>query len=705
VNLDENESITSQSSVVDRKTKEKVIYNVILLKISLYKKGENVSKKKKGKKRNNKSNNKTKGKTVPLRIENKFVRYKSASLRMKIRRSKCSCLFLVKFLKLQFRFFFCNLKIIFLPNSYQLNVCHPKLIYPTTISANLTKSSDLFRKTCLILKLLLLRGTVEPNPGPHSVPSPFEKSKLLEIITYNCNGLGEKSKLKRILDKSSFTTNRGGIVMLQETHVMKEEVVKQYCKSPFHLNSFKSNSAGVMTLLGHEFNVLYTHKDEVGRQLYIVAQKGDDKYLVVNVYCPNDHKQSITFIDQVYTKILEIQDTYPDCFVILGGDFNTCITDIDYVNRSKTKQEIALTSLITQFNDICLLKDTFRHLSKDPGFTWNRGTCYSRLDYLFVSEVMVNKLKSSKVDWAYDKSDHAALIINIKLNPEIVKGPGIVKVNPDILDDPTKREQIKSELTFLLKQIPETWNGHMKLDYLKVVIRSTLGKYTGIKRSELAEEIATFEMSLNEIESLKQKNTLSKSKNPIDEVDYHNKITKIDVAKRSIQNNLELSRKSLENTQSFTHAVKWYEYGEKSNKFFLNLNKFRSKQKLISNITDSGKEYIGQVNVMDGIRKFYSNLYKKEDLPENQDTDFFKLCPTLSNKNKDKLDEIISLDEMEKALKSCSESSPGPDGIPYKVYKTFWKEVGYILKESWDYSVKIGELPKSHKESAIVIIP
>jgi retron-type reverse transcriptase len=60
---------------------------------------------------------------------------------------------------------------------------------------------------------------------------------------------------------------------------------------------------------------------------------------------------------------------------------------------------------------------------------------------------------------------------------------------------------------------------------------------------------------------------------------------------------------------------------------------------------------------------------------------------------------------MEKALKSCSESSPGPDGIPYKVYKTFWKEVGYILKESWDYSVKIGELPKSHKESAIVIIP
>jgi hypothetical protein len=52
--IGENESIKSQGRVEDRKTKEKVIYNVILLRISFYKNGENVNRKKKGKKRNNK---------------------------------------------------------------------------------------------------------------------------------------------------------------------------------------------------------------------------------------------------------------------------------------------------------------------------------------------------------------------------------------------------------------------------------------------------------------------------------------------------------------------------------------------------------------------------------------------------------------------------------------------------------------------------
>ena len=45
--IGENESIKSQGCVEDRKTKEKVIYNVILLRISFYKNGENVNRKKK----------------------------------------------------------------------------------------------------------------------------------------------------------------------------------------------------------------------------------------------------------------------------------------------------------------------------------------------------------------------------------------------------------------------------------------------------------------------------------------------------------------------------------------------------------------------------------------------------------------------------------------------------------------------------------
>jgi hypothetical protein len=42
----------------------------------------------------------------------------------------------------------------------------------------------------------------------------------LEIVTFNCNGLANQTKLKRILLKASEIVNKGGIVFLQETHVV-----------------------------------------------------------------------------------------------------------------------------------------------------------------------------------------------------------------------------------------------------------------------------------------------------------------------------------------------------------------------------------------------------------------------------------------------------------------------------------------------------
>jgi hypothetical protein len=135
------------------------------------------------------------------------------------------------------------------------------------------------------------------------------------------------------------------------------------------------------------------------------------------------------------------------------------------------------------------------------------------------------------------------------------KGPGIVKVNPEILDDLLKREQIRDELVFLINQIPEHWNGHIKLEYLKMTLRSTIGKYNGVKRAELVEEISSTELSLNDIEALRQKIILNKVKNSNktlsseeNEQIYQTKLNKVDTAKRTIQNNLEIVRKNLEDT-------------------------------------------------------------------------------------------------------------------------------------------------------------
>ena len=56
-------------------------------------------------------------------------------------------------------------------------------------------------------------------------------------------------------------------------------------------------------------------------------------------------------------------------------------------------------------------------------------------------------------------------------------------------------------------------------------------------------------------------------------------------------------------------------------------------------------------------------------------------------------------------LKSCADSAPGPDGIPYSVIKLTWNYFGKILIDSWDYAQNTGELTHSHQSSYLRLIP
>ena len=71
--------------------------------------------------------------------------------------------------------------------------------------------------------IFLITQGIEPNPGP-------EKKSNLSIRTFNCNGLGNTNKLRRLLTKVRQKVKLGGIVLLQETHLKSEEVIKLYWK-------------------------------------------------------------------------------------------------------------------------------------------------------------------------------------------------------------------------------------------------------------------------------------------------------------------------------------------------------------------------------------------------------------------------------------------------------------------------------------------
>ena len=61
--------------------------------------------------------------------------------------------------------------------------------------------------------------------------------------------------------------------------------------------------------------------------------------------------------------------------------------------------------------------------------------------------------------------------------------------------------------------------------------------------------------------------------------------------------------------------------------------------------------------------------------------------------------------DLQEALSTCKDTSPGPDGIPYLIYSKYWKLMGPILLEAWKHSVRTGTLPTSHLESIITLLP
>ena len=177
------------------------------------------------------------------------------------------------------------------------------------------------------------------------------------------------------------------------------------------------------------------------------------------------------------------------------------------------------------------------------------------------------------------------------------------------------------------------------------------------------------------------------SRTDISQEEINTRVETINNAVTSLKSKLLKLRKKFSDTMTFVSRAKWFEYGEKSNKFFLNLNKSRQNQKLINKIRNDEKVYVGQDQVAKGITEFYRELYSSQPTEQNNEDNFYENCPKLSEDQAKFLDNDLNLKELHEALSSCKDSSPGPDGIPYMVYKKYWKFMGPIILSAWKHSL------------------
>jgi hypothetical protein len=404
----------------------------------------------------------------------------------------------------------------------------------------------------------------------------------------------------------------------------------------------------------------------------------------------------------MYRRILEVQAGFPESLTICAGDYNVCLDDEDSSGRVGSHNEEILAEVIQNNNEVAELSDAYRKIHKKDGFTWNRGKIFSRLDYIFISNHEAKKILEAKTDWAFESSDHAAVSIQIQ-KEEMKKGPGITKVNVDILEDPRIVEEITKEVKEMMEQTDDSWNPHAILEFLKVSIRSIIASKVSERRKQTTNILNEKEEELNQMELIKIKTCTNKT---ILEEDKTLPVNILNTAIENLKSCVQSLRRELNHKLTFYSQAKWFEFGEKSNKFFLNLNKSIQAQKLINKISDGERVHFGHEQVIKGITNFYKNLYEKKEMnKEEKDNSFYDNCPKLSDNHKEYMEKDINLDELKKALWTCKDSSPGPDGIPYSVYKKLCSITGPIILNSWLYSLQIGTLPPSHLESAITLLP
>ena len=152
----------------------------------------------------------------------------------------------------------------------------------------------------------------------------------------------------------------------------------------------------------------------------------------------------------------------------------------------------------------------------------------------------------------------------------------------------------------------------------------------------------------------------------------------------------------------------WYENGDKSTKFFLNLEKYRATQGCLRTIIVNKKEINDPRQINDALYNFYQTLFKEKLSISKECIQSFLdkvSLPKLNENQTLKCKGAITECELLKALTSMdNDKSPGNDGITKEFYINFWDAVKEPLCASIQQSFIAVELSTSEKQAIIKLI-
>ena len=153
----------------------------------------------------------------------------------------------------------------------------------------------------------------------------------------------------------------------------------------------------------------------------------------------------------------------------------------------------------------------------------------------------------------------------------------------------------------------------------------------------------------------------------------------------------------------------WHEHGERSSKYFLNLEKRNNVRKHIRKLCVSGVITTDPYQILEEQKRFYNSLYESQsnDINDKISETFLSnlKMPTLSEEQKQSCEGEISFEELKSALNSFQNNkSPGNNGLPIEFHKTCWNLINESFMECIQESFKYGEMTNSQRKAVITLI-
>ena len=488
------------------------------------------------------------------------------------------------------------------------------------------------------------------------------------------------------------------IYFLQETRCIsdKEKIwenewgYKSYCSSADRA----AQGVQILFMNNFQFTVKRTISDNLGRYLIIHIEVATDNFVLANIYGPNSDDS--TFYDNLFMDIEEFS-MYP---IIMGGDFNICLKDIDkyggrnYIESHRNSREVLLEHM-ENFDMV----DIWRVLNPEKKqYTWRQRniSVQCRLDYFIISTSLINIISSTEITHGF-RSDHS--FVSLELGKEnITRGPGFFKLNTSLLLQKEYINKIRALISQKKNEYTEqNLASDLKWEMIKADIRGESIKYSKLKARERNNRQTTIEKELNDLEQKERDENTEDTNNRIN----------------LLQNELKEIYETKTKGSIIRAKCRWLKDGEKNTKYFIGLEKRNYLNKTVNCLYKENGDKVNDINqILQEEKVFYSNLYKEKvvDLEdENLIQEFFvqnENIPKLDEDSKNSCEGVITKEESIKAIKSMPNGkSPGTDGIPIEFYKIFWNDISDILLESFNYSYANHSLSISQKQGIITLLP